>query len=76
MPPNIDYRSLLWTFDSLDEDTDLEKFFEGLSRLCDSDTGKTLNPQEGFIKPHKKKLSSALTELMNRTLSSNLVTER
>jgi hypothetical protein len=31
--PSIDYRSLLWTFESLDEDPDLEKFFEGLPRL-------------------------------------------
>jgi hypothetical protein len=75
LPPDIDHLSLMWTFDSLDEDTDLEKFFEGLSRLCDSKTGEDLNLQEGFIKPHKKKLSSALTELTNRTLSSNLITE-
>ena len=30
LPPGIDHHSLLWTFESLDEDTDLEKFFEGL----------------------------------------------
>ena len=75
LPPNIDHTSLLWTFESLDEDTDLEKFFEGLPRLCDSETGKELKLQEGFIIPYKKKLSSVLIELMNRTLSSNLVTE-
>jgi hypothetical protein len=75
MPPDIDHHSLMWTFDSLDEDTDLEKFFEGLSRLCDSETGKKLDLQERFIKAHEEKLSGALTELMNRTLSSNLVTE-
>jgi hypothetical protein len=75
LPPGIDHNSLLWTFESLDEDTDLEKFFEGLPRLCDSETGKKLNLQEGFIGPHKKKLSSVLIELMNRTLSSDLVTE-
>ena len=74
-PPDIVHRSLLWTFNSLDEDTDLAKFFEALFRLCDSKTGEALNMQEGFVKPHEKELSSALTELMNRTLSSNLVTE-
>ena len=73
--PDIDHQSLLWTFESLYDDTDLEKFFEGLSRLCDSGTGTILNIHEGFIKPHRKKLSSALIGLMNRTLSSNLVTE-
>jgi hypothetical protein len=73
--PFIDYRSLLWTFESLDEDTDLEKFFEALPRLCDSETGKSLKLQEGFIGPNKKTLSNALIEMMNRTLSSNLAPE-
>ena len=75
LTPFIDYRSLLWTFQSLDEDSDLEKFFEGLPRLCDSETGKSLNLQQGFITPNKRTLSNALIEMMNRTLSSNLVPE-
>ena len=75
MDPDIDYDSLLWTFQSLDEDTDFEKFFEGLPRLCDSETGKSLNLQQGFILPNKKTLSNALIEMMNRTLSSNLAPE-
>ena len=75
LKPDIDHRSLLWTFDTLDEDQDLEKFFEALPRLCDSATGKKLELQQGFIIQHKKKLSSALIGLMNRTLTSNLVTE-
>jgi hypothetical protein len=73
--PDIDYHSFLRTFDSLYEDTDLEKFFEGLSCLCDAGTGNGSNIQEGFIIPHKKKLQTALIGLMNRTLSSNLVTD-
>ena len=73
--PDIDYSSLLWTFEALDEDTDLEKFFEGLPLLCDSETGRKLQLQEGFIVKNKKALSSALIGLMNRTLSSNLVTD-
>ena len=73
--PTVDHRSLLWTFESLDEDTDLEKFFEGLHRLCESDTGKSLNLQQGFIEPNRKTLSHALKEMMNRTLSSNLAFE-
>jgi hypothetical protein len=73
--PIIDYRSLLWTFQSLDEDPDLEKFFEALPRLCDSETGKSLNLLQGFIGPNKRTLSNALIEMMNRTLSSNLAPE-
>jgi hypothetical protein len=73
--PSIDYRSLLWTFELLDEDPDLEKFFEGLPRLCDSETGKSLNLQQGFITPNKATLSNALIGMMDRTLSSNLAPE-
>jgi hypothetical protein len=75
LPPDIDYHSLLWTFESIDEDGGLEKFFEAFPRLCDSETGKELKLQQSFIKPNEKKLSSALIGLMNRTLTSNLVTE-
>ena len=75
MDPKIDYNSLLWTFDSLDEDEDLERFFERLPRLCDSKTGRDLDLQQGFIRLHKKRLSSALIGLMNRTLPHNLVAE-
>ena len=72
---DIDHDSLLWTFKSLDEDADFEEFFEGLPRLCDSDTGKKLEVEEKFIKPNKEKLSDALNGLMDRTLISNLVKE-
>jgi hypothetical protein len=75
LPPDIDYQSLLWTFRSLDEDADLENFFEAFPRLCDSETGKELKLQQGFVKPYEKKLSSALIGLMNRTLSSTLLSE-
>jgi hypothetical protein len=75
LDPDIDYNSLLWTFESLDEDTDLEKFFEGLPRLCDSETGRDLKLNEDFIIPHKKRLSNALIGLMTRTMSSNLVND-
>jgi hypothetical protein len=68
--PGIDHASLLWTFESLDEDKDLEKFLEGIPALCSADATTT---QQGFIEPNSKKLSSALIGLMNRTLSSNLV---
>jgi hypothetical protein len=73
--PDIDYRSMLWTLRSLNEESDVEKFFEGLTLLYDSETRKSLSLQENFIKPYKRTLSNALIELMNRTLSSNLAPE-
>ena len=75
MKPDIDHKSLLWTFKSIDEDADFEEFFEGLPRLCDSDTGEKLELKENFIKLNKEKLSNALIGLMDRTLISNLVKE-
>ena len=75
LKPDIDYDSLLWTLQLIDEDTELEKFFERLPRLCDSETGRELKLQDGFIRQNKKMLSGALIGLMNRTLPSNMVTE-
>ena len=75
LEPDIDHKSLLWTFESLDEDAEYEEFFEGLPRLCDSDTGKELELKDKFIEPNKEKLSNALIGLMDRTLISNLVKE-
>jgi hypothetical protein len=71
----IDHDSLLWTFQSLDDDAEFEEFFEGLPRLCDSDTGKKLELKEKYIEPNKEKLSKALIGLMDRTLKFNLVKE-
>jgi hypothetical protein len=73
--PNMDNRSLLWTFEKLEEDSDLEKFFEGLRRLCVSDAGKELKLEKEFVEPNKMMLSRALIGLIDRTLSSNLVNE-
>ena len=72
-PVEIDYRSLKWTFDSLDQDSDLEKFFEGVPDFCKSKAVE--NPVGGFIRPNNSKLSNTLTGLMDRTLSSSLVSE-
>ena len=69
----IGFESLMWTFDSLDEDRELEQFFEGVPGLCGSK--EVPNAQLGVIKRHEKKFSSALIEFMNRTLSSNLISE-
>ena len=70
---NIDFRALLWTFKSLDEDGELQEFFEGLIGLCNS----TAVPHalQDFIEKHAEMFADELMELMNRTLSSNLVPE-
>ena len=73
VPAEIDYRSLSWTFDSLDQDSELEEFFEGVPDFCNSK--EVENPVGGFIKPNNSKLSNILTGLMDRTLSSSLVSE-
>jgi Family of unknown function (DUF6535) len=68
--PEIDYDSLMWMFQSLDGDKELEQFFEGIPGLCSS-SANALN----FIKRNEKMFSSALIELMNRTLLSNIIPE-
>ncbi|KAN0137370.1 hypothetical protein V8E53_004815 [Lactarius tabidus] len=73
VPGEIDYRSLEWTFDSLDQDSEFEQFFEGVPDFCNSKAVE--NPVGGFIRQHNGKLSTALTVLMDRTLSSSLVSE-
>jgi hypothetical protein len=72
MGPEIDYDSLMWMFQSIDEDKDFEQFFEGIPGLCSSTAvANALN----FIKRNEKMFSSALIELMNRTLLSNIIPE-
>ena len=72
-PADIDYRALLWTFDSLKNDREIEQFFEGVPGFCSSNV--LYNPVEGFIIPNSRKLSNSLIGLMDRTLSSSLVSE-
>ena len=70
---SIDFRALWKTFESLSEDRDLQQFFEGLVGLCSSKA--VPNALQHFIKPHADRLSKGLIEFMDRTLSSNLVSE-
>ncbi|KAH9971371.1 hypothetical protein BGW80DRAFT_455607 [Lactifluus volemus] len=71
LDPVIDYRALKWTFDSLDEDHELEMFFEGVPNFCKSQA--MANSQEGFIRPNRSTLQYALIGFMDRTLTSNLI---
>ena len=70
---NIDSRALWRTFESLNGDGELQEFFEGLVALCSSRA--VPNALQDFIKPYASRLSKELIELMNRTSSSNLVSE-
>ncbi|KAF8266151.1 hypothetical protein EI94DRAFT_1803559 [Lactarius quietus] len=69
----LDGRALLWTFKSLNEDQDLERFIAGIPSFCsskaieDSVSCLTSLADEG--------LSNALFSLMHRTLTSNLINE-
>ena len=69
----IDFRALLWTFESLDEDGELQEFFGGLPGLCNSKA--VPNALRDFINPNATMLANELMELMNRTLTSNLVSD-
>ena len=73
-----DISELLWsTFLSLDNEADIEKFFEGLPSLCDRDTdpltGGKMALKQKFIEPHKAHLKAALIRFTDRTLMSHLV---
>jgi len=70
--PEIDIDSVLRLFQSLDGDDELEQFFEGVPGFCDS---KMATNALNFIKRNESMFSSALIDLMDRTLSSNFVPE-
>jgi hypothetical protein len=71
--PAIDGRALLWTLGYLDEDLDLERFFAAIPGFCES--RRVVDPVGTFIKPNDKKISATLIQFMERTVSSNLISE-
>ena len=68
-PSEIDTRAFLWTFDCLDEDQELERFFSGLPSFRSSEVS---NPLPSLTLEQKEALSTALTGLFDRTFSSTL----
>ena len=73
LSPDIDYRALLWMFETLNDDEEFEQFFDAFPSLHGS---KALeDAEEKFIKPNEKELSRALIGMMDRTLLSELVSE-
>ncbi len=69
----IDFDALWWTFESLDEDGELQQFFEGLPGLCKSKAIE--NALGDFINPNSRRLSDEMIGLMDRTMKSNLISE-
>ena len=67
----IDARVFLWTFDSLDEDHELERFFSGLPGFRGSKVVK--DPLLGLADEGKQRVFTALTGLLDRTFSSDLL---
>ena len=64
-------RAFMWTFDSLDEDHELERFFSGLPGFCSSKV--VADPLPGLTYEQRQKLGDALFGLFDRTFSSDLL---
>src|SRR6266702_163119 len=72
-PSEIDTRAFLWTFDCLDEDHELERFFSGLPGFRSS---KVVNdPLPSLTNEQKWKLLNTLIGLSDRTFVSDLLPE-
>ena len=69
--PEIDTRAFMWTFDCLDEDHELERFFAGLPGFRSSEVVR--DPLPDLTEEEKHKLSETLTGLLDRTFSSDLL---
>jgi hypothetical protein len=72
-PPEIDTRAFMWTFDRLDEDHELERFF---SSLPDFRSSKVVHdPLLSLTEEQKEKLSQTLFKFLDLTFSSDLLPE-
>ena len=70
-PSEIDTRAFMWTFDRLDEDHELERFFSGLPAFR---TSKVVDdPLPSLTEEERWKLCEALRGLLDRTFSSDLL---
>ncbi|KAH9166822.1 hypothetical protein EDB89DRAFT_185096 [Lactarius sanguifluus] len=70
-----DSHTLKWTFNSLNQDHEFERFFAGIPDFCNSRAVK--NPVRYLLDLNRdeQKLSQALAELMHRTGTSHLISE-
>ena len=71
LPPGIDTRAFMWTFDCLDEDDGLERFFSGLPGFRSSRFVK--DPLPSLTEEEKWRLSEGLRGLLDRTFSSDIL---
>jgi Family of unknown function (DUF6535) len=69
----IDGRILKWTFDALDEDHELEQFFEGIPGFCSSKV--VCDPRRLRAELSNRTLTAAFGGFLNRTCSSSLLSE-
>ena len=74
LPPAIDTRAFMWTFDCLDEDHELEDFFDGLPGFRRSKMVR--DPLPDLTWEQHAKLLHALIGLSDRTSSSDLLPEK
>ena len=70
-PSEINTRAFMWTFDKLDEDHELERFFSGLPGFRSSKVVE--DPLPSLTWWQKSKLGLALIGLLDRTFSSDLL---
>ena len=70
-PSSIDTRAFMWTFERLDEDHELERFFSGLPGFRSSKFVE--DPLPSLTGWQKFKLGDALIGLLYRTFSSDLL---
>ena len=73
-PPDIDTRTLMWTFERLDEDHELEHFFSGLSGFRRSKVVK--EPLHCLTSSQKLQLLASITRLLDRTFSSEFLLDQ
>ena len=64
-------RAFMWTFESLDEDHELERFFSGLPGFCSSKV--VGDPLPRLTEIEQQKLCDALIGLLDRTFASDLL---
>ena len=65
----VDTRALMWTFDSLDEDHELDRFFSGMPGFHNSRVLK--QPLHDLDDQQKLRLLEAVIRLLDRAFSSN-----
>ena len=70
-PSEVDTRSFMWTFDCLDEDHELVRFFSSLPGFRSSKVVR--DPLPSLTAEQKWKLYEALDGLLDRTFSSDLL---